>query len=56
MDAQEAAIFAVGIVSSVAVGYLAIKFLLHFLSRRGLGTFAYYRFAPAAVDGVALLP
>lgn len=56
MDAQGAAIFAVGIASSAVVGYLAIKFLLRFLSRHGLEAFAYYRFALAAtVVGVALL-
>lgn len=55
MDAQEAAIFAVSIASSAVVGYIAIRFLLRFLAHHGLGAFAYYRFALAAVVAVALL-
>ena len=55
MDGREAAIFAVGIASSAAVGYLAIRFLLGFLRHHGLAVFAYYRFALAAVVAAALL-
>lgn len=55
MDAHEALVFAVGIVSSAMVGYVAIKFLLDFLSHHSLRAFAYYRFLLAAVVAVALL-
>ena len=37
----------IGFVSSLATGYLAIRFLLRFLSRRSLNIFAYYRFVLA---------
>ena len=53
MDAQQAVIFAAGILSSAVVGYIAIKFLLQFLVHHSLRAFAYYRFGLAAV--VALL-
>ncbi|WP_166180603.1 undecaprenyl-diphosphatase UppP [Rubrobacter tropicus] len=55
MDAHEAVIFGLGIASSAAVGYLAIRFLLGFLRHHGLTVFAIYRFALAAVVAVALL-
>ena len=55
MDAHEAAIFGLGIASSAAVGYLAIRFLLGFLRHHGLTVFACYRFALAAVVAAALL-
>lgn len=55
MDLREALIFAIGIVTSAMVGYLAIKFLMSFLTRYSLRVFAYYRFALAAVVGVALV-
>jgi hypothetical protein len=40
---------------SGAVGYLAIKFLLRFLSNHALRIFAYCRFALAAVVAIVLL-
>jgi undecaprenyl-diphosphatase len=49
MTGDLAAVFAVGIVSSAAVGYLAIRFLLRFLATNRLDVFAYYRLALAAV-------
>ena len=42
-------IFAVGILSSGVVGYLAIRFLLRYLAAHRLDVFAYYRLALAAV-------
>jgi undecaprenyl-diphosphatase len=55
IDAREASIFGVGIVTSAVVGYLAIKFLLNFLTHHSLRVFAYYRFALAAVVATLLL-
>lgn len=55
MDAHAAWLFLAGSVSSAAVGYLAIRFLLAYLARHSLRVFAYYRFALAAVVAVALL-
>lgn len=49
MTGELAAVFAVGIVSSGVVGYLAIRFLLRFLATNRLDVFAYYRLALAAV-------
>jgi len=34
----------IGFIASAVVGYLAIRFLLHFLERHSLNIFAYYRF------------
>jgi len=55
MDSHEAAMFLVGSVSSGVVGYLAIRFLLRFLTNHSLRVFAYYRFALAAVVAMVLL-
>lgn len=49
MGGHEAAMFLAGSISSGAVGYLAIRFLLRFLADHTLRVFAYYRFALAAV-------
>ncbi len=49
MSGELATIFAVGIVSSGVVGYLAIRFLLRYLADHRLDVFAYYRLALAAV-------
>jgi undecaprenyl-diphosphatase len=49
MSGELAAIFAVGILSSGIVGYLAIRFLLRYLASHRLDVFAYYRLALAAV-------
>ena len=55
MDAQQAAVFAVGIISSAIVGYVAIKFLLQFLVHHSLRAFAYYRFALAAIVATVII-
>jgi undecaprenyl-diphosphatase len=52
---SEQAIFAAGIVTAFVSGILAIQFMLRFLGRHSLATFAYYRFAVAAVVLLALL-
>lgn len=44
--------FAVGVVTSATVGYLAIGFLMNYLKNRSLNVFAYYRFAFAALMAV----
>jgi undecaprenyl-diphosphatase len=55
LDSHEAAMFLAGSVSSAVVGYLAIRFLLRFLTNHTLRVFAYYRFGLAAVVAVVLL-
>jgi undecaprenyl-diphosphatase len=54
MGAYDTLLFAVGFISSAVVGYLAIRFFIHFVVDHSLRAFAYYRFALAAVV-VALL-
>lgn len=44
----EALPFALGTVCSAAVGYLCIKFLLHYVNRHSLNLFVWYRLALAA--------
>ena len=41
-------IFAVGIVSSAVVGYLAVRLFIRYLTRHSLSVFAWYRLALAA--------
>ncbi len=55
LNGHEALMFMAGSVSSGVVGYLAIRFLLRFLTNHTLRVFAYYRFALAAVVAVVLL-
>jgi len=55
MDAAQTLLFVVGFVTSAAVGYVTIRFLLNFLTNHSLRAFAYYRFALAAVVAVLLL-
>lgn len=55
MNANEALLFATGIVVSAIVGYFAIKFLLTYLANHSLKIFAYYRFGLATVVAAALL-
>jgi len=43
LPAGEAAPFAAGLITSAGVGYLAIKFLLSFLQKHGVGVFVWYR-------------
>jgi undecaprenyl-diphosphatase len=45
---DEAAVFAIGVLVSGAVGALAIGFLLSYIRRAGFGVFAVYRFLLAA--------
>ena len=54
LSLSEAVMFGAGFVSSAMVGYLAIRFLLGFLTTHSLLAFAYYRFALAAVVAVLL--
>jgi undecaprenyl-diphosphatase len=44
----EATIFAVGILSSAIVGYLAVRLFIRYLTRHSLSVFAWYRLALAA--------
>ena len=46
--AERVILFAVGMISSAVVGYLAIKYFLQYLARHSLDVFAYYRLALAA--------
>jgi undecaprenyl-diphosphatase len=55
IDAGDALLFVVGSVTSGVVGYLAIRFLLNYLTGHSLRVFAYYRFALAAVVVLLLL-
>ncbi|WP_368783362.1 hypothetical protein [Klebsiella pneumoniae] len=47
--------FAAGLITSFAVGMLAIRTFLHLLKRLKLSTFAYYRFGLALVILVFVL-
>lgn len=42
---QQAGIFAIGIITAFISGFIAIRFMLKFLSGHGLHVFAYYRIA-----------
>ena len=55
MDRAQVLTFATGIAVSAAVGYLAIRFLLRYLSQHSLRAFAYYRFGLAAIVATVLL-
>jgi undecaprenyl-diphosphatase len=55
IDASDVLLFLVGSITSGFVGYLAIRFLLNYLTGHSLLVFAYYRFALAAVVVVLLL-
>ncbi len=55
MSAYDTLLFGIGFVSSVVVGYLAIRFFIRFIADHSLRAFAYYRFALAAVVAVALI-
>jgi undecaprenyl-diphosphatase len=52
MPAGEATPFAIGVVTSAVVGYLAIGFLMKFLQKRSLAVFAIYRIAFAVAMGI----
>jgi undecaprenyl-diphosphatase len=55
IDAGDVLLFLVGSITSGVVGYLAIRFLLNYLTGHSLLVFAYYRFALAAVVVVLLV-
>jgi undecaprenyl-diphosphatase len=55
MGAHEWLLFLAGFVTSAAVGYVTIRFLLNYLTHHSLSVFAYYRFAVAAVVAVLLI-
>ena len=55
LSAHEWLLFLAGFVTSSAVGYLTIRFLLNYLTNHSLRVFAYYRFAVAAVVAVLLI-
>jgi undecaprenyl-diphosphatase len=55
ITAHDAALFAVGMLISAAVGFLTIKFFLKYLAGHSLNVFAYYRLALAAVTVIWLL-
>jgi undecaprenyl-diphosphatase len=55
MSGQDVLLFAVGMVTSAAVGYLTIKYFLRFLAGHRLDVFAYYRLALAAGTVVWLM-
>jgi undecaprenyl-diphosphatase len=48
LSGHDAAVLAVAVVTSAAMGWLVIRFLLRFLQNHRLNVFAYYRFALAA--------
>jgi len=48
MDSEAATLFAIGIISSAIVGYIAVKFLIRYLTTHSLDVFAWYRIALAA--------
>ena len=55
MSASQTLLFVVGFVSSAAVGYVTIRFLLNYLTNHSLRAFAFYRFAVAGVVTILLL-
>ncbi|MEO8078125.1 MAG: undecaprenyl-diphosphate phosphatase [Acidobacteriota bacterium] len=54
LSPEQMMLFAVGMITSAAVGYVTIKFFLGFLAGHRLDVFAYYRLALAAVTVVWL--
>ena len=55
MSLSQTLLFVVGFVTSAAVGYVTIRFLLNYLTNHSLRAFAFYRFAVAGVVTVLLL-
>jgi undecaprenyl-diphosphatase len=55
MSSDQMAIYAVGMITSAAFGYVTIKFFLRFLAGHRLDVFAHYRLALAAITVVWLL-
>lgn len=52
LDAEGAALFAVGMATSAVVGYVTVKYFIRYLAGHSLDVFAYYRLALAAVVAV----
>jgi undecaprenyl-diphosphatase len=50
----EAALIAIGVVTSAIVGYIAIKYLIRYLGEHSLDVFGWYRLALASVAAVWL--
>jgi len=48
-------VFAVGMLAAALFGWFAIKYLLRFLNRHGLGVFAYYRFVLAGIVFITMV-
>jgi undecaprenyl-diphosphatase len=55
VSGHDAALFAIGMVTSAVVGYLTIRFFLRYLTSHSLNVFAWYRLALAAITFVWLL-
>ena len=55
LGADLAPLFAIGIVTSALVGYLAVKFFIQYLGKHSLAAFAWYRLALAAVAAIWLV-
>lgn len=55
MSFSQVLLFVVGFVTSAAVGYVTIRFLLNYLTRHSLRAFAFYRFAVAGIVTLLLL-
>src|SRR5215211_1126913 len=55
MSTHEWLLFVAGFITSAAVGYLTIRFLLNYLTYHSLRVFAYYRFAVAAIVALLLI-
>ncbi len=48
LPGDEATLFAIGVITSAIVGYLAVKYLIRYLVHHSLDAFAWYRLALAA--------
>jgi undecaprenyl-diphosphatase len=55
LGGETATLFAIGIVASAAVGYLAVKYFIRYLGNHSLDAFAWYRLALAAATVVWLI-
>ncbi len=54
LGASDAALFAVGMVTSAVVGYFTVKYFIKFLAAHRLDVFAWYRIALSLVTFVWL--
>lgn len=55
LTGEQAVLFLIGMSVSAVVGYLAIDYLLRYLTRHSLSVFAWYRLAVAAIVVVGML-